>query len=332
MRYDEFAFFNEQLANMLRDGIPLEGALKQLCRDLRHGALSAELEAISGDLARGVPLEEALAHRRLPDLYVRMVSVGTTGNNLPGVLQMLADHYRQVGAVIGRLKGLLIYPAIVLIACLGLSLFVAFRLGPTLNAFAADTLGQGLMGSSGASGFGGLRVALVPAVVAVLLCGVLVAQGVPGVRRWIRWRWAPFKAVSLAQMASALSLMLRGGCRLEEALALVGHIERGTAAESDIGRLSRRLENGHANFEQMADGSRVFPPLFIWMVQNGGEDLASGLSRAAELYRTRASHQTEMLLYAALPCSILALGAVLFAQVTMILGPLLSLLQNIGQG
>ena len=26
MKYDEFAFFNQQLAMMLRDGIPLEGA------------------------------------------------------------------------------------------------------------------------------------------------------------------------------------------------------------------------------------------------------------------------------------------------------------------
>ena len=31
MNLDEFAFVNQQLAAMLRDGIPLEGALRQLC-------------------------------------------------------------------------------------------------------------------------------------------------------------------------------------------------------------------------------------------------------------------------------------------------------------
>ena len=31
MKLDEFAFFNQQLAAMLRDGIPLEGALQRLC-------------------------------------------------------------------------------------------------------------------------------------------------------------------------------------------------------------------------------------------------------------------------------------------------------------
>jgi type II secretory pathway component PulF len=35
---DEFAFFNQQLAAMLRDGIPLEGALRRLCQEMRRGA------------------------------------------------------------------------------------------------------------------------------------------------------------------------------------------------------------------------------------------------------------------------------------------------------
>jgi len=30
MKQDEFAFFNQQLAAMLRDGLPLEGALRRL--------------------------------------------------------------------------------------------------------------------------------------------------------------------------------------------------------------------------------------------------------------------------------------------------------------
>ena len=39
MKNDEFAFFNQQLAAMLRDGIPLEGALRRLCQEMRRGAL-----------------------------------------------------------------------------------------------------------------------------------------------------------------------------------------------------------------------------------------------------------------------------------------------------
>ena len=60
MNYDEFAFFNRQLAAMLRDGLPLEGALKQLCAGLKDQALHAELTLLEADLAQGTPLKDAL--------------------------------------------------------------------------------------------------------------------------------------------------------------------------------------------------------------------------------------------------------------------------------
>ena len=56
MKNDEFAFFNQQLAAMLRDGVPLEGALRRLCNEMRHGELRTELEQLEADLARGTPL------------------------------------------------------------------------------------------------------------------------------------------------------------------------------------------------------------------------------------------------------------------------------------
>ena len=104
MRQDEFAFFNRQLAVMLRNGIPLEGALKQLCLGMSGGALRAEIEQLEADLERGTPLTEALARRKLPEFYARMVEIGARSNDLPGVLTLLADHYERANALWNRLK------------------------------------------------------------------------------------------------------------------------------------------------------------------------------------------------------------------------------------
>ena len=86
MKYDEFAFFNQQLAAMLRDGIPLEGALQRLCQEMRQGALRDELQALEADLAKGTPMAAALPPRRLPELYKRMILVGVKSGDLPGAL------------------------------------------------------------------------------------------------------------------------------------------------------------------------------------------------------------------------------------------------------
>ena len=91
MKTDEFAFFNQQLAAMLREGIPLEGALRRLCQEIRRGALRDELQALETDLAKGTPIAEALKARQLPELYKRMMLVGVKSNDLPGALTMLAD-------------------------------------------------------------------------------------------------------------------------------------------------------------------------------------------------------------------------------------------------
>ena len=46
MNYDEFAFFNQQLAAMLRDDIPLEGGLRRLCAHRRGDSLATRPTAL----------------------------------------------------------------------------------------------------------------------------------------------------------------------------------------------------------------------------------------------------------------------------------------------
>lgn len=137
MKLDEFAFFNQQLAAMLRDGIPLEGALRRLCQEMRVGALRAELQALEADLAKGTSLADALKPRQLPELYKRMIVVGVKGNDLPGALTMLADYFQRQSNVWMRLRSMMVYPLIVMFAAFLISLLLAFLwncvIGPSLH-------------------------------------------------------------------------------------------------------------------------------------------------------------------------------------------------------
>ena len=125
MNHEAFAFFNQQLAAMLRDGIPLEGALRELCRDMKSGPLRDELLQLESDLARGTPLKDAVEKRALPGFYVRMLALGAKNNDLPGTLTMIADHYLRANTLWTRLKGLMVYPLLVLLMSVGLSFWMA---------------------------------------------------------------------------------------------------------------------------------------------------------------------------------------------------------------
>ena len=332
MKNDEFAFFNQQLSAMLRDGIPLEGALRQLCANMRRGRLRAELELLEKDLSGGAPIQTALAARKLPEFYVQMVQVGVQSNDLTGVLLMLADYYQRVDSIWTRLKGLMVYPLLVLTGAFALSCFLTFLASRIVGSFPdMMTLFEGAAPvSSPAETLASLWAP--PILIGALLVVFLMFLIVPGWNRKWRWRLPAFKEAKLAQVASAMRLMLKTGGNLGDSLRLIERLEKGSPASDELVRWRARLSAGHAKFSDMATPGTAFPALFVWLVGNSGEDLAGGFQRAAEIYGARAAYRIEMLLYAALPFSILTLGTMIICQLFPLVKIITRFLSMLGSG
>ena len=331
MKYDELAFFNQQLAAMLRDGIPLEGALRRLCEEMRAGSLRTELQSLEADLARGTPMADALQVRQLPELYKRMILVGVKSGDLPGALTMLADYFQRQSSIWTRLKGLMVYPIIVLLLAFLISCFLSFILATFIWGNLQSLVGNHIIPVVSA----GLWMS--PVLIGLALAATLIAVSMSPARRKLRWRLPAFHEASLAQVASAMWLMLKNGVPLDDALAFAEQLEKGTVAEKEITQWRQRLASGHGKFSEMAVSNiavsgAVFPPLFVWTIAQAGEDLAGGFQRAAELYQARALYRIEMLLYSALPCSILALAIMIASQITPVFAALTSFIQSLSGG
>ena len=321
MNYDELAFFNQQLAAMLRDGIPLEGALKQLCTGMKAGPLRHEMAQLEADLARGTPLKEALTRRSLPEFYLRMVDVGARSNDLPGMLTLLADYYQRANAVWNRLKGLMVYPFLVVLVSFGLTLVLAL----VFNYFVKN-----LLATMPLPAFFIMSAWLPPVIFGLLtLAGLAIVWN----RRWrgkLRWRLPAFREASLSQLASTMALMLKNGVPLADALALAESTESNSPAGKALAQWRHLVETGQGKPALWPDSLPPFPPMFLWLVQKGGEDLAAGFRKAADLYQSRASYRIEMALYGALPISILFVGQMVLWQVAPIFRGLISLMNMLG--
>jgi len=313
MNYDELAFFNQQLAAMLRDGIPLEGALKQLCAGLKAGPLCEQMTLLETDLATGTPLPAALARRQLPEFYSKMVELGARSNDLPGVLILLADHYHRTNTLGTRLKGLMVYPVLVLLVALGLTTVLSVVLTQFVRSF---DLAHLPFGGRDMPSAGILTTMWVPPVVlAVVVVFVFLSVSVPAWRAQWRWRLPAFREACLAQFASAMALMLKNGTPLPDALKLAEAIESASPAGAGIAEWRRLVESGQGKPAQWPNSIKPFPPLFLWLVQKGGENLAAGFEKAAELYQARAAYRIELLLYGALPVAILFVGQMVLWEV-----------------
>jgi type II secretory pathway component PulF len=309
MKLDEFAFFNQQLAAMLRDGIPLESALGQLCSSMRRGDLRDELEKLRADLANGVPIQQALAARKLPPFYVQMIQIGVKSNNLPGVLTLVADYYQRANLIGMRLKGLMIYPLIVLVSSLALSIWLTVFVIRFVGIFMED------LDWTGQIPVPVLLMLWVPLVLLVAVTVLFVVMlTLPSTRRWLSWRVPAFREASVARVGSVLAVLLRGGCTLPDAIGLLRQMETGTPAEAELTAWQSRLASGQTTFTQIAGGGKVFPGMFVWLVDNARENLAQGFERATEVYQNRAVYRSDVMLYAALPVAVIVLGTLICGQ------------------
>lgn len=326
MNHDEFAFFNHQLAAMLRDGIPLEGALKELSAGMKDHGLRDEIQKLENDLSSGAPLAQAITHRRLPPLYVRMLQIGARSQDMPGILTLLADHYQRAGTVWNRLKGLMVYPLIVILVSLGLTIVLSIVFSRFVTDFVGEWASSGSLSPGAALGMMWISP-LVLAVAAALCIGVFL---VPSWRASMRWRLPAFRDASLAHLASSLSLMLRNGVPLPEALALAESMESQSPARHALGHWRRLVESGEGSPSRWQGSMPPFPSLFLWLVRRGGEDLAGGFDKAAEIYRTRASYRIDLALYGALPVSVLLLGQMIFWQVAPLLKIFADMMKALG--
>lgn len=319
MNLDEFAFFNQQLAAMLRDGIPLEGALRQLSAGMRRGGLRDELQRLEADLANGLPLADALTARRLPELYKRMLLAGAKSNDLPGMLTLLADYYQGQHTLWTKLKGLMVYPIIVLFAAFAVSCVFYFVWSRVFLTVWAESVGGWyedamLPAMTRATLPLIMNLWIFPTFFGLLFVFLVLTVSLPTSRRAARWRLPAFKEAGVAQTASTLWLLLKGGIPLPEAIALVEQFEGDSKTKKDLAAWKEKLATGVTKFSAVAADAKRFPQLFVWLVSSAGEDMAAGFKHAAEIYQARATQRSEILLCAALPLMVLVLGVMILTQ------------------
>ena len=329
MKHDEFAFFNQQLAAMLRDGIPLEGALRRLCQEMRAGSLRTELQALEADLAKGTPMTDALQSRQLPELYKRMILVGVKSGDLPGALTTLADYFQRQSNVWTRLKSMMTYPLIVMFVAFLISLVLAIAWGCVIGpAFKDIFAGMGMrLPTATLVAFATLQAIWVfPVAICLLFLMLLSVIFLPSLRAKILWRLPAFKEATVSRIASSINLLLANGVSLPEAIGLTEQLETSVAATADLQQWKKNLAAGVAKFSEVAAGNKMIPPMFVWVVSGAGENLAEGFKRAAEIYHTRAIYRTEVALYSVLPVASLFLGAVVISQAFLVVSMFLPMI------
>jgi type IV pilus assembly protein PilC len=135
----ERIIFTEQLAVMLKAGITLVQALKGLQEEAMNKALAGIIGQLVTDVEGGLPFSDALTkHPKVfSNIYCQMVRSAEKSGNLGEILAKLTTQQQKEYELKGKVKGALMYPAIVSVLLLGVIIMVITFILPKLTGLFA---------------------------------------------------------------------------------------------------------------------------------------------------------------------------------------------------
>ena len=339
---DQWIALNDEMAALVRAGIPLDRGLISASKELR-GAAGGLAKRLGQRISEGRSLQDALADEgeNLPDLYRAVVEAGVRSGRLSQALESMAVFASGVAETRRAIGLALFYPLLVMI--LAYSLFVAFvlfilpRFVATFESFhlRQPVLVRG-MEFLGESAY--LWVPVFPIV--LLLLGVAWIRSsrasqlrpgrVAGLLRWVPGLGSILSNAQAANVADVLSLLVEQGEPMGRALRLASDASGDPAVRRAGLELAEAIEQGQggSGVVRFEDRSGAFPPLLRWVLATSTHhpDLASALRHVGGTYRQRASRLAESI-QAILPAlMLLSLGAVtVLIYALTVFGPMAAL-------
>ncbi len=125
----------EQLADLLRAGVPILRALEVLSQQSSNPAIGRILREVRDDVAGGDALADAMKEHpyAFPELHCSMVRAGEKGGFLEDVLTRLSEFVSRQDALRNKFIGALIYPMVLLCGVIGAVTFIMTFVVPKIR-------------------------------------------------------------------------------------------------------------------------------------------------------------------------------------------------------
>ena len=294
----DIVIFTRQFSTMIDAGLPLVQALDILSGQVENKTLGKTLTQVKSDVESGATYADALKkHPRIfTELYVNMVAAGEAGGILDTILNRLAAYIEKAMKLKKKVKGAMVYPAVVTtIAVLVIAVIMIFVV-PTFSKMFA-TLGGTLPLptrivvnlSHFIAGIGGLMVA--GAIVAVIVFIVQVRRTEKGklIIDRILLKLPIFgillNKVAVAKFTRTLGTLVSSGVPILDGLEITAKTSGNKVIEYAILDVRKGVVGGKTLAEPITK-LKVFPPMVTHMIAVGESTgaLDSMLSKIADFF------------------------------------------------
>ncbi len=276
----EFLVYNQELATLLKAGMPLVQSLDILRRRVTNPVFKGVLDDVYERVRAGSALSEAFeAHGTLfPGVYTASLLAGEKSGNLEQVLRRYVNYVKIVSGVRRKTISALVYPAILLLLSLVVVTIIVVRVVPEFGSF-YNQFGHELPWSTrmivGISNFVTTYFLLILGSIAIAAGGVWWWVKQPGQRRRLDRLILRVPALgpiaqkfSTSQAARTLATLLGGGIPLVNALEVSARSLSNQFMAAELFSAAQQVREGRALATAMQE-SGAFPDVAIKMVEVG---------------------------------------------------------------
>ena len=340
----EFLVFNQELATLLKAGMPLVQSLDILRQRVSNPTFKSVLDDIYERVRGGAALSEAFESHgdMFPGVYTSSLLAGEKSGGLEQVLRRYVSYVKIVGTLRRKTVSALVYPAILVGLSLAVVTIIVMRVVPAFADF-YGTFGRELPFLTrviiGASS--GLRNYWLPLLLALVGGGfALWAWFRKPEQRTLAHRWMlriPFlggtaQKFATSQLARTLATLLGGGIPLVNAISSSANAigNRHMARELEV--VGQRVREG----ESMATAMRardVFPEVAVKMVEVGESTgaLQDMLNSLADFYDEEIETSLNRFVTIIEPLLLVIMGFVIAVLLLALYMPVFQLSSVVGQ-
>jgi type IV pilus assembly protein PilC len=335
--------FTHNLAGMLTAGLTLYRALEVEKKQNKNPALEKIFDGLLATINQGGTLSDGLAKypKVFSPLFVSMVRAGEESGNLVATLNEVGTTLQKSYDLSRKIKGAMMYPAIIVIAICIIGVLMLIFVVPTLTRIFKD-LGTALPPttqfvvslSDFASGHPFIFLGSISAVVAALAFIIKSKRMKPindKVMLKIPVVGMIIKEVNTARTARTLSSLLLAGVEMTRALEITKEVMQNIYYRKVIEEAQQAIQKGGTLSAIFKENENLYPIMVSEMIAVGEETgaLTKMLSDVAVFYEEEVDAKTKDLSTIVEPVLMMFIGAgVGFFAISMI-SPMYSLLNNI---
>lgn len=329
-----------QLAQVLRCGINLSQGLKILCHGRLNIFIRDTLNKINIELQNGKGISKSFRKfsNVFPNFMIQLIHIGEQSGSLEQIFISLSEYYEKQHKINKKVNSMLLYPAIILITAIILSLVIIMRIVPEFSKTFIDYGIEPpnsmkkllLLNEFITRGHFIFFILLILAAISLFIIGGRHRKLISRYKYKIPIVKRIFLEINEIQFARNLKLLINSGITIIASLELMMESEENVYIKDKIELIINDMKSGDT-FSQALYNSKIFKNMFTSFIAIGEEtgSLEDMLNNIADMYENNIDETINRITKLIEPVIIITLSIIITIIITKLILPIFNTMYSI---